>query len=622
MGFIFGIVNLKVGSVNPEDVRTLGQAVQWDDFDSRIEINSSYGWGYCWNKRRTPKAGIYTDGKVAVLCDARIYNCEELKQSIEFEHPEEAVAKAYLTWGDGFVNKFNGDFAVVIIDFRQQKVLLVRDHIGVRPLTYSIKDDLLIFASHEFGIAKSNLINNALSEKALVRTFNLHKRQKYSLTVFEYIKKIVPGYVTNIDSNKISNSKYWEPQKIKTNNNLTVETSVFYLREYLIKSVQIRMGHGMIGTHVSGGIDSSGVAAILADNIDNKKRLKGYSWSPESNNRDVDGLNEKELIDEFAKEKGIEVAYLGYDDTANIEDFILPEFEQMPIEINSMRQACEDDISMLFSGWGGDEFVSLSLRGSINYIVFRGKLLMLVRWIKKWGLRATLARIKNEIIPSVIPFGLVEFNIYKKISRLKYFKRSFIIRHWNLFFLNAKKNYYGLGDRKGFMIRLLYNYHLAQRMDSWALFGERYGVEYKFPLLDKDLLEFWMTIPIKYTIEQMYPRLLYREAIKGILVDSVRLRPGKEEAVFYQNCVDRDIRIKKTLAKKSSLYMTLPFLSFFKANEFYKCTVQESKNMNAFIVGMYDIRLFLRYKSLVEKYVATNPYCMKKQKANSDSENL
>lgn len=622
MGLIFGIVNLKGGAINPEDVRKLGKAVQWDDFDSKIEINSSYGWGYCWNKKRAPKAGIYTSERVAVLCDARIYNSDELKQSFEFEQPEEAFAKAYLKWDTGFADKFNGDFAAVIIDFQQQKVLLVRDHIGVRPLTYSIKDDLLIFASHEFGIAKSNLANNALSEEALVRTFNLHKRQKYKLTVFEHIKKNIPGYVTSITSDKIENMKYWLPEKIKSNKSLTFEMTVSCLRKSLIKSVQVRMEQGIIGSHVSGGIDSSGVAAILADNIDNKERMKGYSWSPESSDGDIDGLNEIELVNEFAKHKKVEIAYVSSCRISNVDDFILPECEQMRIEVHTMRKASEDNTVSMFSGWGGDEFVSLSLRGSINYIVFRGKLLMLVRWIKKWGLRATLARIKSEIFPAIVPFGILEFSLYKKINRLRYFKVLFIIRHWHLFFLNVKKNNYGLGDRKGFMVRLLYNYHLAQRLDSWALFGERYGIEYKFPLLDKYLLEFWMTIPIKYTIEQMYPRLLYREALKGILVDSVRLRQGKEEAVFYQNCVDRDIRIKKILEKSQSLYETSPFLNFFKANEFFKCTVKEPEGMKAFIVGMYDIRFFLRYKRLVEKYVATNPYCMKKQKTNSDSENL
>ena len=385
MGFIFGIVNLKRGTVKSEDVRTLGKAVQWDDFDSRIEINNSYGWGYCWNKKRAPKAGIYTSERIAVLCDARIYNIDELKQSLEFEQPEEAFATAYLKWGEVFADKFNGDFAAVIIDFQQQKVLLVRDHIGVRPLTYSIKDDLLIFASHEFGIAKSDLVNNALSEEALVRTFNLHKRQEYQLTVFEYIKKIIPGYVTSITSDKTGNTKYWIPEKIKSNKSLTFEMAVSCLRKNLIKSVHVRMEQGKLGAHVSGGFDSSGVAAIIADYIDNKERLKGYSWSPQSFDENVEGLNEKKFIEDFSFDKNIQIDYLTYDGHDNIDDFILPEFEQMPNEIYTMRQASQDDICSLFSGWGGDEFVSLSLRGAINHIVFRFKLRSLFRWIKDLG---------------------------------------------------------------------------------------------------------------------------------------------------------------------------------------------------------------------------------------------
>ncbi|MTK54528.1 asparagine synthase-related protein [Paludibacter sp.] len=608
MSLIFGIVNLKGGAINPEDVRKLGKTVQWDDFDSKIEINSSYGWGYCWNKKRAPKAGIYTSERVAVLCDARIYNRDELKQSFEFEQPEEAFAKAYLKWGTGFADNFNGDFAAVIIDFQQQNVLLVRDHIGVRPLAYSIKNELLIFASHEFGIAKSNLINNALSEETVIRTFNLHKRQEYSLTVFKYIRKIVPGYVTDITSGKISNSKYWWPEKIQTNKNLTFEKAVSHLRKYLMKSVHVRIEQGIIGTHVSGGIDSSGVAAILADCIADKDRLKGYSWSPESTSGDVGGLNEKKLIDEFAEQKGIKVAYLSYDDPANIEDFTLPEFEQMPIEIHTMRQACEDDVSSLFSGWGGDEFVSLSLRGTFSHFFFQLKLRSLLYWVNNRGFKAIFASIKREMLP------LVSLGIIESCCKFKYFRSYFICEHLFLFITQKKENLYGFGDRKGLMLRFLRNYHLPQRMDSWALFGEKFGIEYKFPLLDKYLIEYWFTIPIKYTYEALIPRFLYKEAMEGILIESIRNRANKEEAVFQQICKKRYGMIKDRIADIPNLFENSLFLPFLKGEKFYECAKSRKKGLIETYLELNDIRFFLRYKSLVEKYLVNNQIFMNSRK--------
>ena len=175
MGLIFGIVSLKNNTIQSEDVRTLCDAVKWDGFDDKIVVNDSFALGYCWNKSRTPNAGIYTDENITLICDARIYNKEKLLKEIDFNTPEEAFAKGYEKWGVDFASKFNGDFSVVIIDLLQQRVLLVRDHIGVRPLCYSIKNDQLLFASHEFGIAKSNLIDITLSEEYLIQSFHPNK---------------------------------------------------------------------------------------------------------------------------------------------------------------------------------------------------------------------------------------------------------------------------------------------------------------------------------------------------------------------------------------------------------------------------------------------------------------
>jgi asparagine synthase (glutamine-hydrolysing) len=621
MGFIFGVVNLNGGSVNPEDVRTLGKAVQWDDFENKIEINSSYGWGYCWNKKRAPKAGFYTSERVAVLCDARIYNNDELKQSFEFELPEEAFVKAYSKWGDTFADKFSGDFAAVIIDFQQQKVLLVRDHIGVRPLTYSVKDDLLIFASHEFGIAKSNLVDNAISESTLIRSFFPFKKQQYSSSIFRNIKKITPGFLFAITAGRFENIEYWQPSKIKKNKALSFNAAVLSLRQHLLQSVQVRITSGNIGAHVSGGIDSSGVAAILANCIENKGRLRGFSWSPEEKQDDVKGVNEKQFVNDFVRDKQIPVNYLFCEGKTNIDDFILPEFEQMPIEIYTMRQLCQYDICSLFSGWGGDEFVSLSLRGAINHFIFRLKIRSLYRWIKSRGIKAALYIVKRDILPVLLPFGLFDSSMYKN-RILKYYKLKFIFKNYECFCFCRRRHFYGFGNRKKLMLRLLYNYHLPQRMDSWALFGEQYGVEYKFPLLDKDLLNFWFTIPIRFTYEGMIPRFLYKEAMAGILTDSIRNRNTKDEDIFQQYWFRNYLKLKKELARRPEMFSDSSYLSFFKSCKFYQNTIDNTENIVKVYMDMYDIRFFLRYKSLVEKYVATNPYCMKKQKTNSDKETL
>lgn len=613
MSFIFGIVSLNDESIDTKDIRTLCNAVKWDGFEDCLDIHNKFAVGYCWNRDRAPKAGIYNDERVTVICDARVYNISELHKDISFATLEEAFAQAYFRWGNLCADKFNGDFSVVIIDHKLQKIILFRDHIGVRPLCYIIQNKQLIFSSHEFGIAKSNLSTNSISIEYLIRRLPKFKKQKYYLTAFQNILKVIPGHSLTISNSKIKNVKYWFPERIKKNRQLNLEETVFQLRQHLIKATKIRMEAGMIGTHVSGGLDSSGIAAILADNIGDKERLIGYSWSPEVFVGLVgDFINEKELIESFAKKKELLVRFYTWDEDRLIEEMCQPEFEHMNIEKQTMKQARKDNIRIFFSGWGGDEFVSLSHRGSLNHIVLHFKLAALYRWIKHFGIKNTIGRIKGEILPLLIPSIFDNRDAIK--SEFRFFEKSFIIRHWKLFLFNWKGSFYGWGNRTRFMLNSLYNYHIPDRMDSWALFAEKYGFEYKYPLLDKKILEFWFTIPVQYTYELKASRYLYRESLKGILLEEIRTRKDKFEGALQKNNIRHKEEIKKQWARHPKLFANNDFLLFFNSEEFQKLTI-ERVDLNTdklsdrvkFNNDFMYLKFYLRYNSLCKKYFTHKP---------------
>lgn len=602
MSFIFGIVSLNNEAIDTKNIRTLCNAVKWNGFEDCIDVHNKFAIGYCWNRDRAPKAGIYNDEHVTVICDARIYNMAELLKEISFATPEEAFAQAYFRWGNLCADKFNGDFSVVIIDHKLQKIILFRDHIGVRPLCYTIQNKQLIFASHEFGIAKSRLIKNVISEEALIRNFLMHKKQKYNLTVFENILKIVPGHYMSISTQKIELKRYWFPEKIKKNKQLTLSCTIMYLRHHIIEATKNRIEPGMIGTHISGGLDSTGIAAILADCIDDKNRLIGYSWSPKDSIDPLDdGIDENELIDNFCTQKNILVKYRTWNEENIIDNFILPEFEYMKIEIQTMEQAKFDDIKTIFTGWGGDEFTSLNLRGAINHIVLCFNLVALFRWIKHFGIKSTIMRIKKEVLPLFIP--LFSTDSLKKSPRRKFFKRSFIIKHWNIFFFDFPPFIYGWGNQTKFMMNLLKHLHLPKRMDSWAYFGEKYGLEYKYPLLDKKLLEFWFSVPVKHTYRTMIPRHLYREAMKDILPECIRTRMDKRDGSMNKCFLQNNKRIKKELAKHMTLFSENDAICFLKTNEFKKLVLEQYQNTLALNIQLANLRLFLRYKKICEKYL-------------------
>ena len=97
------------------------------------------------------------------------------------------------------------------------------------------------------------------------------------------------------------------------------------------------MEPGKTGIHVSGGIDSAGIASILADHAIDKTQLIGYSWTPEEFQGEFEGVDEKVFIEVFSVEKGVTVKYLQLEENEAVKDSLIPEFEQMSIERPIMK---------------------------------------------------------------------------------------------------------------------------------------------------------------------------------------------------------------------------------------------------------------------------------------------
>lgn len=619
MSFIYGIVHFDGEPVKPEEIQALSQAVKWDNFSEVTEVEKNYALGYSTHPGRKSKAGIFKYENVIILADIRIYNSAELKKSFDFESPEEAFAKAYHRWGIQCANRINGDFVVAVIDQTKNEVHLFRDHIGARPLIYWFSGNRLLIASHEFGLVKSGLVKTGLSEEKLISCFFRYKGI-YAQTVFQKIHKVIPGHSVSFSAGQKKKLKYWKPENIQKNRTLTFENAVSRLRELIVAATRNRMEPGKTGLHVSGGIDSCGVAAIVANHTPDKTLLTGYSWTPEVFEDAVEGTNEKEFIDAFCVDKKVPVAYLKPEENETVRNAIIPEFEIQHIEHPVMKMAGEDGLEILFSGWGGDEFVSLSTRGTINHLFFSFKWSTLLKFIQKKGIKFTIYQFRTDVFPLLVPFDLLP--VYKAQytdwSILRLLKPAFIRKHWKQIFFYCRNNIFGYGDRTRFAVNLLELYHLPERMDSWAINAERYGFEYKYPLLDKDVLEFWFSIPIEFTYKDFHPRLLYREAMKGILTEKIRTRKEKGEALRIAYSLRELKNGKKYLAE---LFYSLPkqdHLYFFRAKAFSKVINQPwSEDLLQNIRAMNKLTLYLRYVALVKKYLSPDQNNFKKSKKST-----
>jgi hypothetical protein len=208
-------------------------------------------------------------------------------------------------------------------------------------------------------------------------------------------------------------------------------------------------------------------------------------------------------------------------------------------------------------------------------------------------------------LPLLVPFGLLPSFRGADWSALKLLKTSAIIKHWKPIFFHSRKNIFGYGNRKQFVINLLKMYHIPTRMDTWAFYSEKFGFEYKYPLLDKDVLEYWFSLPVSFTYEKLVSRGLYREMMKGILTETIRTRNDKSENLRMAYSFQKMKEGKEYLEQQFDAIPVDVHLPFFKTDEYrklFESQVPEKRPHSGIFIG--KLCLYLRHVELVKKYIA------------------
>jgi asparagine synthetase B (glutamine-hydrolysing) len=97
----------------------------------------------------------------------------------------------------------------------------------------------------------------------------------------------------------------------------------------------------------------------------------------------------------------------------------------------------------------------------------------------------------------------------------------------------AIKAYYSYRSRHQFHLKMLHFYHLQERCENWMTSGYRKGVEYRYPLLDKRIIEYMLKVPSELLCEVDYSRPVLREISEGVLPEEVRMHRSKNDPVYW-----------------------------------------------------------------------------------------
>lgn len=215
------------------------------------------------------------DRTILTVFNGEIYNFQELREKLEAcghtfrTHTDtEVIVHAYEEFGLDFPKYLNGMFAIAVHDTVKKKLILVRDHIGIKPFYYAFNSQYLVWGSEIKSILESGLVSKTLDLDALGEFF-AWEYVPGTATLFKEIRKLEPGAMMKIDLDNPRCEPYafWDiPQFDEEGSNLSDAEWEDRLEEQLRKAVEMQLVSDVpLGAFLSGGVDSSLMVAYMGD---------------------------------------------------------------------------------------------------------------------------------------------------------------------------------------------------------------------------------------------------------------------------------------------------------------------------------------------------------------------
>ena len=210
------------------------------------------------------------DRSLWITYNGEIYNFLSLRHDLEKKGVEfqsrcdtEVILHLYREYGTDCLDHLRGMFAFAIWNRNTRDLFLARDRIGKKPLFYFCDGHSLIFASEIKAILEDPAISRRLNYEALA-DYLKYQYVPDPKTIFQNIYKLKPGHFITCSSKGISTHEYWDVT-FKENGHITIEEASDAILKVLSESVQLRMISDVpLGAFLSGGIDSSGIVALMS----------------------------------------------------------------------------------------------------------------------------------------------------------------------------------------------------------------------------------------------------------------------------------------------------------------------------------------------------------------------
>jgi asparagine synthase (glutamine-hydrolysing) len=294
-GFV-GIVNLDGAPVDPRLLQDLTHSLSFRGPDAQdVWSGGPAGLGHALLQTRKGTAPerqpAQLDGRLWIVADARIDARAELIGKLKgknraarepsLDTPDaELILRAYDAWGEDCVEHLLGDFTFAIWDAPRQRLFCARDHFGVKLLYFSFVGSTFIFSNTLACVQRHPAVSRRLNDLAIADFLLFDSNQDPATTSFVDIQRLPPAHCLTLQQGRLSTRRYWQLSVTEPIHYSRDEECIERFRELLDASVADRLRTNSAGIFMSGGLDSSTVAAsarrVLSGN-GNGVHLQAYT---------------------------------------------------------------------------------------------------------------------------------------------------------------------------------------------------------------------------------------------------------------------------------------------------------------------------------------------------------
>lgn len=521
------------------------------------------------------------DRSLAIVYNGEVYNHADHREALEargykFQNRSdtETILHLYAEYGRDCVDHMRGMFAFAIWDKNKRELFIARDRFGVKPLYYvHDSDGNLFFASEIKALLEAGAVKPELNYNALPDQMANHGTTGDE-TLFLGVKRLPPGHTMVWKDGRVEIREFWDLKfepKLETRSDAD---SVEEWRELFRQSVELRlMADVPLGMFLSGGIDSSAIAAMMSTMVDEPIKTFSVGFA----DREANELEYARLVSRAFGTDHHEITLTPDQFFEALPEMIWHEDEPIgfvaSVPLYFVSKLASRHVKVVLTGEGSDE----TLAGYGRY----QKVLNLLSYGEKYesltpsffrdavrgGVAAMPSKLGNKLSRTFLSrtadiesLFLDNFGVFPRSMQSDLFSRSTVGRiaetdpYSNQRSLLAKSDANDLLDKLLYLDTKGYMHELLMKQDQMSMAA---SIESRVPFLDHKLVEFAARLPRDMKLRNGTTKWILREAMKGILPDPILNRPkmgfpvpvGKWFRDEYRHLIDEFVTGSRALER-------------------------------------------------------------------------